>query len=45
MYHGTARVVNQDDPGWEQARSLYVSRWRRLEGRLTGPLVVIYLEV
>jgi deazaflavin-dependent oxidoreductase (nitroreductase family) len=45
MYHGTARVVNQDDPGWEQARSLYASRWRRLEGRLTGPLVVIYLDV
>jgi deazaflavin-dependent oxidoreductase (nitroreductase family) len=41
---GTAWVVEPDDPGWEQARSLYASRWRRLESRLEGPLVVVRLE-
>lgn len=44
MYHGTAQVVDPDDAGWEQVRSLYASRWRRLERRLTGPFVVISLD-
>jgi hypothetical protein len=43
-HHGIAHVLNPEDPGWEQARLRYVSRWRRLEGRLTGPLVVISLD-
>ncbi len=44
VYHGTARVVDPDDEGWEEARSLYASRWRRMQRRLTGPLVVISLD-
>jgi len=44
VYHGTAHVVDHDDPEWEEARSLYVSRWRRVEGRLTDPLVLITLN-
>lgn len=38
---GTAVVVDRDDPGWEDARRLYGTRWRRTAVRLTGPLVVI----
>jgi hypothetical protein len=44
VYRGTASVVDPDDAGWEEARSLYASRWRRLERRLTGPFVAISLE-
>ena len=41
LHEGSARVVTRDDPGWEEDRRLYGSRWRRLADRLTGPLVEI----
>lgn len=41
LHDGSARVVTRDDPGWEEGRRLYGSRWRRLADRLTGPLVEI----
>jgi deazaflavin-dependent oxidoreductase (nitroreductase family) len=44
VHRGTGLVVNRDDPSWEEARSLYASRWPRVESRLTGPLVVISLD-
>ena len=41
---GTARLVANGEPAWEQARDLYGSRWTRSAERTTGPLVVISLE-
>jgi hypothetical protein len=41
---GTAQVVAPNQPGWEQHRDLYGSRWRRSWAGMTGPLVVISLE-
>jgi hypothetical protein len=41
---GTAQVVAPHQPGWEQHRDLYGSRWRRSSAGMTGPLVVISLE-
>ncbi len=43
-HRGTARVVEPDDPGWQEARSQYVARWRRIARGVTGPLVVITLD-
>jgi deazaflavin-dependent oxidoreductase (nitroreductase family) len=40
---GTAQIVAAHQPGWEQYRDLYGSRWRRSSERMTGPLVVISL--
>ncbi|HEY3261520.1 MAG TPA: nitroreductase family deazaflavin-dependent oxidoreductase [Pseudonocardiaceae bacterium] len=43
--HGaTARVVQPDDPAWEQDLRLYRSRWRRMASSATGPLVEITLN-
>lgn len=44
IYHATAEVVERDDPRWDRHRQLYISRWRRLRGRLTGPLVEVSLH-
>jgi len=44
MYAGTARVVHPDDPAWEEDRRLYELRWRRLAGRVTGPVVAITIR-
>jgi deazaflavin-dependent oxidoreductase (nitroreductase family) len=41
---GTACVVGPDDPAWERDRRLYEARWRRLGGRVSGPLVQITLR-
>ena len=41
---GTAQIVAAHQPGWEQHRDLYGSRWRRSSAGMTGPLVVISLE-
>jgi deazaflavin-dependent oxidoreductase (nitroreductase family) len=41
---GTAQVVAAHEPAWEQARTLYGSRWRRSSKGKTGPLVVISLD-
>ena len=41
LHTGTARVIDRDDPGWEEARQAYAARWRRLAPRLTGPFVEI----
>jgi hypothetical protein len=40
---GTGQLVAAHDRGWEEARELYRSRWRRSSRRMTGPLVVISL--
>ncbi|WP_169786797.1 nitroreductase/quinone reductase family protein [Nitriliruptor alkaliphilus] len=39
----TAEVIERHDSRWERDRELYTSRWRRLVGRLDGPLVEIAL--
>jgi deazaflavin-dependent oxidoreductase (nitroreductase family) len=44
LHDGTARVVNRDDPAWEENQRLYGSRWRRSADRLDGPLVEITLN-
>jgi deazaflavin-dependent oxidoreductase (nitroreductase family) len=44
LRQGTARVVGPDDPMWYRARQLYEARWRRLGGRVSGPLVQITLH-
>ncbi len=44
LRRGTAVVVGIDDPMWERDRRLYEARWRRLGGRVTGPLVQITLH-
>jgi deazaflavin-dependent oxidoreductase (nitroreductase family) len=44
VYRGTARVVAPGDPEWERARSVYATRWRRLQRRLAGPFVVVGLD-
>jgi len=41
--HGTGHLVTAAQPAWEQARTLYGSRWRRSAHGMTGPLVVISL--
>jgi hypothetical protein len=41
---GIARVVYPDDPAWEQEKRLYERRWRRLSGRVAGPIVEITLR-
>jgi hypothetical protein len=40
---GTGQLIAAHDPGWEEARELYGSRWRRSSRGMTGPLVVISL--
>ena len=44
LRRGTALVVGPDDPMWDRDRRLYVARWRRLAGRVSGPLVQITLH-
>ncbi len=44
LRRGTALVVRPDDPMWDGDRRLYEARWRRLAGRLSGPLVQITLH-
>lgn len=41
---GIARVVHRDEPAWEEDRRLYESRWRRMAGRVTGPIVEITFQ-
>jgi hypothetical protein len=41
---GIATVVQPGDPAWEEDRRLYESRWRRLAGRVAGPVVEITLH-
>ena len=43
LREGTAVVLEPAQPGWQQARDLYVEKWRRFADRVTGPLVVITL--
>jgi hypothetical protein len=43
-YRGTARVVTPDEPEWEEVRSVYAARWRRLQQRLAGRFVVVELD-
>jgi deazaflavin-dependent oxidoreductase (nitroreductase family) len=40
---GTAVAIGKGEPGWDDARRLYGTRWRRAAARMTGPLVVILL--
>jgi hypothetical protein len=40
---GVARVVEREDPRWDVDRQVYVARWRRLAGKVTGPIVEIEL--
>jgi deazaflavin-dependent oxidoreductase (nitroreductase family) len=44
LRQGSARVVDPDDPTWDRDRRLYEARWRRLAGRVSGPLVEITLH-
>jgi len=44
ILQGTAHVVSPDDPAWERDRRLYERRWRRLAGKVSGPLVQITLH-
>ena len=41
---GTAIVVGRADPAWDRDRAIYEARWRRLTGRVTGPLIQISLH-
>ena len=41
---GTALVIGPDDPMWDRDRRVYEARWRRLAGRVSGPLVQITLH-
>jgi deazaflavin-dependent oxidoreductase (nitroreductase family) len=41
---GVARVVLREDEAWEQLRRPYELRWRRLAGRLAGPIVEITID-
>ncbi|RSM60223.1 hypothetical protein DMB66_25060 [Actinoplanes sp. ATCC 53533] len=41
---GTASVVGPDDPAWDEDRRLYEARWKRLGGRVSGPMVQITLH-
>jgi deazaflavin-dependent oxidoreductase (nitroreductase family) len=43
LYNATAQVVRPGDPQWPDDQLLYVTRWKRLAGRVTGPLVEIRL--
>jgi deazaflavin-dependent oxidoreductase (nitroreductase family) len=40
----TADIVDPDDASWDAGRRRYEARWRRLGGRVTGPLVRITLR-
>jgi deazaflavin-dependent oxidoreductase (nitroreductase family) len=40
---GVARVVEREGAQWEKDRQTYEARWRRLSGKLTGPIVEIEL--
>jgi deazaflavin-dependent oxidoreductase (nitroreductase family) len=44
LREGTARVVEPGGPAWDEDRRVYESRWRRLAGRVTGPLVEITID-
>ena len=44
ILQGTARIVGPDDPRWGRDRRLYEMRWRRLAGKVSGPLVQITLH-
>src|SRR3954471_6576391 len=44
LHRGTPLVVDPDDPMWDRDRRLYEARWRRLAGRVSGPLVQITLH-
>jgi deazaflavin-dependent oxidoreductase (nitroreductase family) len=44
LRNGTARVVRPDDPAWNDEKRLYERRYKRLSGRLTGPIVEITLS-
>jgi len=41
---GTARVLEPGSAEWDDGRRIYESRWRRLGGRVTGPLVEISID-
>jgi deazaflavin-dependent oxidoreductase (nitroreductase family) len=42
--HATAHIVGPEAPTWDRDRRLYEARWRRLSGRVSGPLVQITLR-
>ena len=44
LREGTARVVQPGSAAWDEDRRIYESRWRRLGGRVTGPLVEITID-
>jgi hypothetical protein len=43
-YEAVAHVVRPDDPRWEPDRQVYEARWRRLGGRVRGPLVSVTIR-
>jgi deazaflavin-dependent oxidoreductase (nitroreductase family) len=44
LLDGQARVVAPGSPEWDEDRRVYEARWRRMSGRVTGPLVEITLR-
>ena len=44
VHAGVAHVLYPDDPAWEADRRLYEQRWRRLAGRVAGPIVEITMR-
>ena len=44
LVDGVAHVVHPEDPAYDEVRRLYEARWRRLGGRVTGPVVEIVLH-
>ncbi len=44
LREGIARVVQPGSQGWEEDRRIYESRWRRLGGPVSGPLVEIVID-
>jgi hypothetical protein len=44
VLQGTAGVVGRDDPAWDRDRRRYETGWRRLAGKVSGPLVRITLH-
>ena len=44
LREGSACVIPPGSPAWDEDRRIYESRWRRLGGRVVGPLVEITLD-
>jgi deazaflavin-dependent oxidoreductase (nitroreductase family) len=44
LYAADARVVRPEHPEWNRDRQVYQARWRRLGGKVGGPLVAVTIR-